>query len=384
MKNSILALIIVAVLVVLVGIIGIFVFHITEMAGIFSGVLFIATAINQYTGLNIWLARAVALPLLFFGVYWYGIKNILSPKGKKLTGYVSLTIVWMVACLAMYLSQGNFARTSESENLQALRYYFIDNKGQIVIRDHKGVDADTGLELKPITPEIWRQYELQQEDVLFDPKTGEARKRYYKAKDGTITLFPLETLYHPEYGTKLEKITEEIAQQVKKKTIPPKDDIDLLTKVKALYDSAAECKAQRGWWIPGDSNRWVKGRTNSSNSPQTIIITGSGKVQYSGPIWTGPKGVIERGECPQPGCTQWDSPREKLEAEGIGYPSWNLPRGTLIGKITNGSGQFIQEFMIGEFYRTTLKAGQIVWFTRNDNYVVGEEGGLCVMVEDAS
>ena len=319
MKNSILALIIVAVLVVLVGIIGIFVFHITEMAGIFSGVLFIATAINQYTGLNIWLARAVALPLLFFGVYWYGIKNILSPKGKKLTGYVSLTIVWMVACLAMYLSQGNFARTSESENLQALRYYFIDNKGQIVIRDHKGVDADTGLELKPITPEIWRQYELQQEDVLFDPKTGEARKRYYKAKDGTITLFPLETLYHPEYGTKLEKITEEIAQQVKKKTIPPKDDIDLLTKVKALYDSAAECKAQRGWWIPGDSNRWVKGRTNSSNSPQTIIITGSGKVQYSGPIWTGPKGVIERGECPQPGCTQWDSPREKLEAEGIWY-----------------------------------------------------------------
>lgn len=190
------------------------------LVGYVSGVLYIATAINQKMGLNIWLARMIAIPFFVFG-YYYGIRYILFSRKNRKKGYLALIVVWSVICLSMFATQGSFSR----EDGEALKYYFRDDRGQIVLREHEGVDADTGAKLKKITPEIMREYRLEQEGVLqvtdntlFDPESGQPLKRFYQAEDGTISLFPLEVEFHPQYGAKLEIITAEIAGQYAKQS----------------------------------------------------------------------------------------------------------------------------------------------------------------------
>jgi hypothetical protein len=181
----------------------------------FSGVLFIATAINHQTGLNMWLARLIAIPFLVAG-YYYGVRLILFHKKKRHVGYITLMVVLAVICVSMFATQGAFSRKTG----EALKYYYTDERGQIVLRDHDGTDAETGAKLQKVTSDIMRQYRLQEQgvlkvtsDTLFDPNTGEALKRYYQAEDGTITLFALEVQFHPKLGTKLALVTPEIAVQ---------------------------------------------------------------------------------------------------------------------------------------------------------------------------
>lgn len=185
------------------------------LAAYFSGMFFIATAINQHFGLNMWLARLIAVPFLIAG-YYYGVRVILFHKEKRKFGYMTLIGVWALICVSMFATQGTFSRKTG----EALKYYYTDDRGQIVLRDHDGTDAETGARLQKVTPDIMRQYQLQEQgvlkvtsDTLFDPNTGDPLKRYYQAEDGTITLFPLEVQFHPQFGTKLDVVTPEIAVQ---------------------------------------------------------------------------------------------------------------------------------------------------------------------------
>ena len=215
-------LLIVLPLVVLL-LLGMFIFKTGGILSYLSGVLYIATAINQHIGLNIWLARIIALPFLVAG-YYYGIRFVLFVPEKRNIGYLSLLVVWVVICVSMFATQGSFSRVTG----EALKYYFTDDQGQIVLRDHGGVDSETGVQLQKVTPEIIKQYRLQQEgvlkvtdDTLFDPNTGKPLKRYYKAQDGTISLFPADVRFHPQYGTQLELITPEIAEQLSQQPSSP-------------------------------------------------------------------------------------------------------------------------------------------------------------------
>ena len=162
-----------------------------------------------------WLARLIAVPFLIAG-YYYGVRIILFHKEKRNFGYMMLIGVWALICVSMFAVQGTFSRKTG----EALKYYYTDDRGQIALRDHGGTDADTGAKLEKVTPEIMKQYRLQEQgvlkvtsDTLFDPNTGEPLKRYHQKDDGTITLFPLEVLFHPQYGAKLELVTPEIAAQ---------------------------------------------------------------------------------------------------------------------------------------------------------------------------
>ena len=164
----------------------------------------------------------LAVPFLIVG-YYCGLRYVLFERAKKLIGYASLCIVWLAICAAMFATQGSFSRTTG----EALRHYFRDEQGLIVLREHAGTDADTGKSLQPVTPEIMTIYQAQQRGILqvtdatlFDPVTGEPLKRYYQAADGLIALFPREMQFHPEYGAKLELITPEIAAQFALQQIP--------------------------------------------------------------------------------------------------------------------------------------------------------------------
>lgn len=203
--------------IVILLIVSVFILNLGSIGAFFSGVFFIATAMNEHAGLNLWLARAIAAPLVF-AAYFFGIRFILAGGAKKVLGYASLVGVWSLVCIAMFFMQGSFSRKSG----EALQYYFQDDRGQIVLRDHSGVDADTGKSLQPVTPDIMRTYRLQQkgglkvdDKTLFDPQTGQALKRYYKGPDGKIELFPLEVKFHPQTGDKLEIITRDIAAQIR-------------------------------------------------------------------------------------------------------------------------------------------------------------------------
>jgi hypothetical protein len=58
------------------------------------------------------------------------------------------------------------------------------------------------------------------DETLFDPNTGQPLKRYYRAADGTITLFPLAVQFHPQYGTELDIITPEVAGEFSEQNPP--------------------------------------------------------------------------------------------------------------------------------------------------------------------
>lgn len=223
MKNTIKIVLLIVVPIIILMILSVFIFRVSGVSTYFSEILYIATVINQYTGLNIWLSRLLALPILVIG-YYFGVRDVLLHREKKIRGYIALGILWSITCVAMFTTEGSFSRTTG----EALKYYFIDDTGQIVLREHSGVDSETGTKLQKVTPDIMRQYRSQQkgtlkvtDETIFDPKTGTPLKRYYQGTDGKITLFPLEVEFHPDYGTKLEIITQEIAiQYSKQKNIP--------------------------------------------------------------------------------------------------------------------------------------------------------------------
>ena len=222
MKKLIVTIILILIPLFVILISGIVFFRVSHLSVIFSSVLFLATAINEHTGINIWIARMLAVPFLILG-YYCGIRYVLFERAKKMIGYVSLCIVWLAICAAMFAAQGSFSRTTG----EALRYYFRDERGMIILREHAGTDADTGKALQPVTPEIMTIYQAQQRGILqvtdatlFDPVTGDPLKRYYQAEDGTISLFPRELQFHSEYGAKLELITPEIAAQFARQQIP--------------------------------------------------------------------------------------------------------------------------------------------------------------------
>lgn len=218
-RIKIIALIVLPLLVLMI--LGVFILNVGGgILSYFSGILYIATAINHHTGLNIWLARVIAVPFLVAG-YYYGLREILFHRKNRKRGYITLIIVWGVICVSMFATQGSFSRKTG----EALKYYFRDDHGQIVLRDHGGTDSETGAKLQKVTPDIMKRYRLQQQGVLkvtdetlFDPNTGEPLKRYYRESDGTITLFPLEVQFHPQYGTELDIITSELAVEFSKQT----------------------------------------------------------------------------------------------------------------------------------------------------------------------
>lgn len=128
MKKLIVSIGLIIIPVIILMILGVFILNIGTVATFFSGVLFMATALNQYAGINIWLARAITATVLFVG-YYYGLRNILSLRGNKGIGYGALIILWSVVCLSMYATQGNFSRTKG----EAVKYYFKDYKGRMII-----------------------------------------------------------------------------------------------------------------------------------------------------------------------------------------------------------------------------------------------------------
>jgi hypothetical protein len=267
------ALLVLPLLIILV--VSVFLLNLGSIGTFFSGVFFLATALNEYAGLNIWLARAVTAPIIFVA-YFFGVRYILFERQKQMWGWTCLVAVWSLICVALFFSQGSFSRQTG----EALQFYFKDDRGQIVLRDHSGVDAKTGQALHPVTPEIMRLYRLQHsgvleisEETLFDPLNGKPLKRYYEAPDGTITIFPMEVQYHPEYGVKLEVLTLGVAE-----------------RIQAQRSQSPAAKIKRGLSAIPDRFRqgWQGLRTLEAQLIDLILQTPSKTVQFdpSSAKWT--------------------------------------------------------------------------------------------------
>lgn len=183
--------------------------------------------------------------------------------------------------------------------------------------------------------------------MLFDPQDGKPLKRYFKEKDGTITLFSLEVKFHPQYGTALEVINGDIAQQIKQKQVikqEPTQAPSASSKEKAVKVSAYDHSVAKAWLNTG-----IEVSLNDD-----IVITAKGIWSCGDNCDHDPDGVIKEVYDKVPSI-----PSSSL------YPLPERPF-SLIGKI----GETGKLFVVGTQYRGKAKSSGILYLGYNDfNYL---------------
>lgn len=170
-------------------------------------------------GLDIWLARAIVIPIAI--LFWFVIKMFFSRDPlKKRWAYILTAIIAVLYCLGMYFVQRDFAfnpRTGEATKCYAEtpwgnEYISCDFKYHPIVQS----------EVKPVTPDIAiarilgkkkypeiKRVTYKRNMALFGPN-GNPLVWYYQWPDGKIELFPGPG-HHPEIGVVLTPITPEIA-----------------------------------------------------------------------------------------------------------------------------------------------------------------------------
>jgi hypothetical protein len=198
------------------------------------------------------ILAAVALIWLFdkILIYFYARSYVEELAATlALNKHLATALVWVVFALTVFLFSClvSFSRRRRSLGLagllvlvvgQALVLYWLDKpfdgkgvaqKCYVMTRDsirygeRAGIDPNTGLECKPLTPEIAervgryakgdRPKRLVASDnpVFFAPGTGSPIVWYSPEKDGKVEIFDLMG-FHADTGEELLPITKEIAE----------------------------------------------------------------------------------------------------------------------------------------------------------------------------
>ena len=109
--------------------------------------------------------------------------------------------------------------------------YVISRDGNVTYREHPGIDAKTGRECRPVTPEMverLRDYQAGkrpqrvtvESPLFFDDRSGEPIVWYYRAKNNEIQLFDLMG-FHPDTGDELIPISKEVVSEWQDQHKPP-------------------------------------------------------------------------------------------------------------------------------------------------------------------
>ena len=173
------------------------------------------------TGADLWLARALTLGLVAgaFFLPWYVIFLPWIRRWKPQARVLLALPVVMALCLHFVTRDVYFARSDG----KPLRYYIRTLDG-FKVSAGSGIDPVYGIEYKPVTAEVAREYLLWQRhggdlksptvpiDQFFNSATGEPVRWYARLPDGRYDFFTLPG-FHPKYGMKLEPVTPEIVQE---------------------------------------------------------------------------------------------------------------------------------------------------------------------------
>jgi hypothetical protein len=171
------------------------------------------------TGMNIWLARGLMVPVA--ALLFYAITLVFSlKKRKRITGAVLLCVFLCLGSLAMY----NFTKEQhfKVKNNESVQWYSKASDGYRLY-SHSGFDPITGEKLQKVTPEIAREIEARKqskneiikpirEEYQFFDFWGRPIRWYYKNAKGRIEIFN-QPGSHPTYGERLILINKEIVKE---------------------------------------------------------------------------------------------------------------------------------------------------------------------------
>lgn len=188
------------------------------------------------SGMNVWLARGLMVPVAALLFYAIGLAFSLKKK-KRVTGAILLCVFLCLGSLAMY----NFTKEQHfaPKTNEPAQWYSKTPDGYRLF-PRPGYDPVTGEKLQKVTPEVAKEIEILkttkgkiikpvQEEYQFFDFWGRPIRWYYKDMKGKIEIFDRPGS-HPTYGEPLLPVTKEIVQQYLKqlkreKTMEPEERI---------------------------------------------------------------------------------------------------------------------------------------------------------------
>jgi len=179
---------------------------------VFWSLFVLLTSKVSNTGVNIWLARAIVVPMTL--LLFYAIKFMLSWNTKKRSiGLILLCAFLFVGSLGMYYFTQN----------QYLEKWVGWGPNGYKIYNASGLD-EYGEKRQKVTPDmarqiaIWRKNKgkiprpIREKYQFFDPRTGEPIRWYYKYANGKIEIFD-QPGFHPTYRKPLLRVNDEIVEE---------------------------------------------------------------------------------------------------------------------------------------------------------------------------
>lgn len=168
--------------------------------------------------LNKHLAKALAL-LVAAVLGYLGWKAISFSAARR--RMASIGILGLLIGYSLLLWQGTKGHIFDSEG-RSIKCYVLTHDGDVTYGERPGIDAITGRQCRPVTPELAdrlaeygkgrRPQRITSTDpTFFNPRSGEPSVWYSKDHDGKIELFDLMG-FHPETGEELLPVTREIVE----------------------------------------------------------------------------------------------------------------------------------------------------------------------------
>jgi hypothetical protein len=143
-------------------------------------------------------------------------------KWKRRLGYTGLLMLLIGHSLLLGRMDTNFQKSGAAEKC------YVITRTSIRLLNRVGIDSETGLECRPLTPQMAEKIKLYQagyrakqiasnDPTFFDPTTGEPVVWYSKNDRGQIELFDLMG-YHPQTGEELIPVTRDVVQAWKQQS----------------------------------------------------------------------------------------------------------------------------------------------------------------------
>jgi hypothetical protein len=137
-------------------------------------------------------------------------------KQKRRIGYAGLLALLIGHSLLIGRIDANFGKDGEAQKC------YVTTRTTIKLMNRVGIDPETGLECRPVTPQMLEkirlynsgrraQLTISDNPTFFDPTTGEPVVWYSKGDAGQIELFDLMG-FHPQTGEPLIPVTREIVE----------------------------------------------------------------------------------------------------------------------------------------------------------------------------
>ena len=227
------------------------------------------------TGMNIWLVRALTIPIVFLLIY--AISLMLSLKKKRrMTGFVLLSILIFVISIAMYLfTKEHHFKLETGESLQ----WYVKAPQGFRLYSTSGYDVVTGEKLKEVTLKIAKEIEtwkgkkqkfikpVKEKYHFFSAVTGEPIRWYYRNEKGRIEIFDKPGFY-PKYGERLlpvdKKIVKKYERQIENERIKKEKKVEKRKKEKI---KKIEPKIK-----PQDKRRKKQKLISSKSSPRYFVL----------------------------------------------------------------------------------------------------------------